>query len=395
VSFGGVELSTEQINDRVAFVGLDGEVTGPSGGLPLGPLGELLPLPGGARGPSEAISLPPDAGLAVVVEDGRSYVSLWYTVAEMARRSSGLGPPPAPLLAPRPSDTPDGVGAALLDAVATDDVEAALALVDPVEGAAVYDYSGLYLPTLGTPGTAPADEDFSFDDATVTAEVDGELARVTLALTGVDAALQLPPGLAGAGTGAVPSDVSIDIIAVEREDGWYLSPGRSVTDALLGFLAGLDDEDLEGLLASLLGLDLPFAGPSTELPTADSLEPAPVEAGPAEFVPIDAPEALALREKLPLDVPGVQTLGHFDDAFRRAGDLSVTRVYGLAIGFADATITETEAPDGEPIVERFGDDVVIVGQRGGLEITVSVFGLADADAETVASSLYQAIADRA
>jgi hypothetical protein len=376
LSFAGVELSTDQVSDRVAFVALEGEVAGPPGGLAPGPLLELLPLPDIVRGSSEAITLPPGAGLAVVAEDGQSYVSLWYTVAELSRREAGMGPPGAPVLERRPSTTPEEVGHALLDSVASEDLAAALALLDPVEAAAAYDYSGLYMDVVGASEGPSGDEGLSFDEATVTAEVDGDLARVTLALTGLDVALHLPPGLPGLGDGGLPSEVSVEIVAVERDDGWYLSPGRSATGLALDALAGLESHDIAGLIAALFGF-----GP-------------PVESGWAEFVPTDDPAALAMREKLPLDLPGVVTLGHFDDAFRRSGDLSVTRVYALQIGFADATIAETEAPDGEPVVERFGEDVIIVGQRGGMQITVSVFGLDDADTEAVATTLYHAIADR-
>ena len=393
VSFAGVELTTEPVSDRVAFVALQGEVTVPPGGLAPGPLLDLLPLPDVASGSLEPVILPPGTGLAVVAEDGESYVSLWYTVAELARREAGMEPPGAPVLSARPSETPEAVGEALLDAVAAADAEGALAILDPVEAAAVYDYSGIYLDTLGASEGAPGDEGLSFDGVTVTSHVDGGLARVTLELTGVDAALHLPPGLPASATGELPSDVTVEIVAVERDDGWYLSPSRSATGLALDVLTELEREDLVDLLASMFG----FGQPATEMPagSGEAAAPPPVDVGPAEFVPIDDPAALALREKLPLDLPAVVTLGHFDDALRRSGDLSVTRVYALEVGFADATITETDAPDGAAVVERFGEDVIVVGRQGGLQITVSVFGLDDADTEAVASTLYKTIAARA
>jgi hypothetical protein len=397
ISFAGVELSTEQVSDRVAFVGLEGEVAGSPGELLPVPLLDLVPLPGGASS-SGPTALPPGSGLAVVVEDGESYVSLWYTVAELARRGEGHGPPGPPLLAPQPSESPEEVGQALIDAVATADAEGALGLLDPVEAAAVYDYSSLFPDVLAASGgEATGDEGLSFDDATVTAEVDGGLAQVTLALTGFEVALQLPPGVPGLEAGELPSEVTVEVVAVEREDGWYLSPTRSVSGVALDVLAGLDGDDLGALLGPLLGplLGLDSPAPATEglsEPAQDA--PPSDEAGWAEFVPVDDPAVVALRQMLPLDVPTVDTLGHFDDAFRRSGDLTVTRVYGLAIGFADATVTETDEPDGEPVVERFGEDVVIVGRRGGLQITVSVFGLVDTDNEAIASTLYRTIADQ-
>ncbi len=84
--------------------------------------------------------------LGIVEEDGSWYVSLWYTVAELARADSGaalpeIGGGPVPVGA----STPAGAVQALVDEAASFDLAGVISMVDPEEFRALYDYSSLFL----------------------------------------------------------------------------------------------------------------------------------------------------------------------------------------------------------------------------------------------------------
>ncbi|NNE97014.1 MAG: hypothetical protein HKN24_13390 [Acidimicrobiales bacterium] len=84
--------------------------------------------------------------MAVVEEDGSWYVSVWYSVAEDARREAekafpGVGSGPAPVGAA----SPDAVLEDMLKAMADLDAEGVLTLLDPEEAGALYDYHSLYM----------------------------------------------------------------------------------------------------------------------------------------------------------------------------------------------------------------------------------------------------------
>ena len=88
---------------------------------------------------------------AVVEVDGSWYVSLWYTVAETARRDAdmafpGLGNGPVPVGA----ETPDAVMEDMVRRMVEFDGEGLMTLLDPQEAAALYDYSPLFLDDMRT-----------------------------------------------------------------------------------------------------------------------------------------------------------------------------------------------------------------------------------------------------
>lgn len=89
---------------------------------------------------------PGDDGIAVVRRDGRWYVSLAYSVAEVARRDSGLPlPDPSLALVPRGAATAEDAVESMLRAGIELDARRILELLPPDEAAVVHDYAPLFL----------------------------------------------------------------------------------------------------------------------------------------------------------------------------------------------------------------------------------------------------------
>lgn len=84
--------------------------------------------------------------LAIVEEDGSWYVSVMYTMAESVRQDSGdafpgLGNGPAPVGGETPGEAMRGMAEAAIDL----DMAGVISYLDPIEMAALYDYSPLFL----------------------------------------------------------------------------------------------------------------------------------------------------------------------------------------------------------------------------------------------------------
>ncbi|MEZ5378669.1 MAG: hypothetical protein R2733_19360 [Acidimicrobiales bacterium] len=97
--------------------------------------------------------------LAVVEDDGGWYVSLTYTMAESARRDAemlfpGLGNGPAPVGGATPGDAVKGLVQSAIDL----DLGGVIAHLDPVEMAALYDYSPLFLDDVDAGAQSFTDE---------------------------------------------------------------------------------------------------------------------------------------------------------------------------------------------------------------------------------------------
>ncbi len=97
--------------------------------------------------------------LAVIEDDGSWYVSLTYTIAESARNDSGkvfpgLGNGPTPVGGATPGDA---IKKMIEEAVALD-VGGMISYLDPVEMAALYDYSPLFLDDLEAGAQSFTDE---------------------------------------------------------------------------------------------------------------------------------------------------------------------------------------------------------------------------------------------
>jgi len=87
-----------------------------------------------------------DIGIVTVERGGRWYVSMWYSIAELARREAGK---PAPAFGDGPTpaggETPEETIETLAAAAADLDLGSVIAMLDPEEMAALYDYSTLFL----------------------------------------------------------------------------------------------------------------------------------------------------------------------------------------------------------------------------------------------------------
>lgn len=88
----------------------------------------------------------PAAMVATVQRDGRWFVSISYTVAELARRDAGLDAPSAPAVEAVGFDTPEAAVQGLYDRLLAGDLSGAVATAAPGEGDALRRYASLWLP---------------------------------------------------------------------------------------------------------------------------------------------------------------------------------------------------------------------------------------------------------
>ncbi len=141
----------EPVNDKISWVTIDSgtitTVTNPAE-LPVGDLvrDEVVNEPA----ETEVTNLAVDPiNFAVVEQDGRWYASFYYSIAEQARRDEGL---PAPNLAAAPTPvgaaSPEELVGDMVDQMSALNAEGVLALMDPEEFQAAYDYSSLYIPDI-------------------------------------------------------------------------------------------------------------------------------------------------------------------------------------------------------------------------------------------------------
>ena len=158
-----LKLATTDLGDGVTAVEVTGgTISGKSipKDIPLGdPLKKIIADNGGTVDFKESTfseDLSQDhLKLVTIKEDGGWHVSLAYSVAEAIRTSSandGGDPPPVPDFGhgvqPVGADSPDGAVHDLADAAVARDAAKAVALTDPQEMRALYDYAPLFLPKV-------------------------------------------------------------------------------------------------------------------------------------------------------------------------------------------------------------------------------------------------------
>jgi hypothetical protein len=291
-----LELTAAEVRDGVQAVriaGGTGAYTVDPSRLPLGPftlglIGE--PPEETTSGETDLRSEGPDEEVVVVRRGDRWYVSLGYSMAESARRESGvtwedLGPG----VEPEGADSPEDAVRALLTAATELDPRRAIELLPPGEMGALQDYAGLFLdgaefgarmargsasismPTL----ELEADTDGSRALVTITEiELDGEIDGSSFSYRdgcleasgpegealrvcgdeGPQALLEQYYGM-GFGEGFdVPEppafsflDKSVELgFVTTRVDGkWYVSPTRTLLDNLVAALRVVEPDDLE------------------------------------------------------------------------------------------------------------------------------------------------------
>ena len=324
---GGVDVElvltnvqVEQVADDIAVVDLSGTATG-SINAALLPYGDLV-LDRALDGeqPDEAATETTEFGgatgepvrLATVERDGRWYVSLWYTVAELARQDFGAtGTPPVDqAIVADGGDTPEQAMDQFLARVADLDLEGVIASLNPNEFEALQRYAPLFLgdaqqgldDAVAESGLQLAITDVTYDtkvdgdtatvgieslsvraetfgesiavdvaDGCVTFAVDGEEQEICPSGDAAPSADAPPASDAGAPTdsGASVADAAAGVgvpgltegLRLDRvDDQWYVSPVGSVLDSLVGALEGIERTDLENVLDGLEDGSLdPFA----------------------------------------------------------------------------------------------------------------------------------------
>jgi hypothetical protein len=310
LSFRDIELSSRTIGDGVSAVRITGGRVSYSvipAELELGGfLEDLVDLPTEPQTGSEPIvSDDPDDNepIIVILEDGRWHVSLYYSIAEGARAESGA---PVPKFGegvePRGEASPEKAAEALIRAGLALDVERAIALVDPKEGRALHDYAPLFIDdaeaaaseadfsgtlnsiefsskSLGDGRTAVSLEKFDFDVSiegeTASVTFDGECVNVEAPDLAEDEGRYCPddaplPAPIAEITTKLPST---GIVAVQRDGAWFVSPTRTLFEAIIGALEAIDREDLDELSeffaeASEETFEEEFVSPEAELEAA-------------------------------------------------------------------------------------------------------------------------------
>lgn len=282
LSVEGLELQTEQLGEDVAAVRAKAgtarlRVKGEE--LPIGPLlDDVVKDAGSISSPPPADLSNEDVMLVAVRRDGDWFVSLGYTVAELARRE---GEAPLPKfgrgVAPKGASSPQAAVRELAGAAAAFEVRRAIELAPPGEADALHDYAPLFLPAAERAVAALRDEGVRAEVPTLDLDVDstgdGE-ARVTIKRLGVNVmtgdgrfALEydgrcvkttgpdgeaLPEFCRDSNDEDLPFSGAafsyFQLTAVERDGAWFVSPTGSILDAMLGALQALEREELADVI---------------------------------------------------------------------------------------------------------------------------------------------------
>lgn len=174
-----LSLTSTSAGDDVAAVHVRGTlITTIFGGeLPLGPaVGGILPV-----GLAEIPSPPPtdvDLQLSTVRRDGRWYVSVGHTIAEVQRTENGWPvPDPNSMISPIGFSSPEAAAEALLERLSPLDSEGLIAMLNPGEAEAAHRYISNYRPIISE---WEANNEFTVDDIEYRIEVDGDFADIKI-----------------------------------------------------------------------------------------------------------------------------------------------------------------------------------------------------------------------
>jgi hypothetical protein len=289
-----LELAASEVREGVQAVRITGgssEYAFDPSELPLGPF--TLDLTGDppeetTTGSSDLRSEGPDDEVVVVRRGDRWYVSLGYTIAEAARRQSGLTwEDLGPGVEPEGADSPEDAVRELLSAATELDPRRAVSLLPPGEMGALQDYAGLYLDIVEA-GARMARGASSIEMPTLEldADTDGSTALVTIReieLTGSfeggsftyrDGCLEVaapgeddvrlcgddPESLLDEYSGMTGEDLDIPempafsfldktpdvgFVTTRVEGKWYVSPTRTLLDSVVAVLRVVEPSDLD------------------------------------------------------------------------------------------------------------------------------------------------------
>jgi hypothetical protein len=211
-----------------------------------------------------------DHPIVTIERAGQWYVSLGYTIAEIARRSAGAPLPSASGSVPAVgASSPTALVHALVAAGTDADIRGLVERTDPVEAAALHDYAPLFLSSV--PAPHPTGVTVSHLGLVTSPVAGGVLVRVTSFTATAPGGLRAT--LTPAGCVTVTKGTSshqfcqpsvsnlvagLGVVAVQRGGKWYLDPYRTPLDDVANVLKGLNLGALAHLfsgggLAGLMG----------------------------------------------------------------------------------------------------------------------------------------------
>jgi len=325
VEFENVELSSESIADHLAAVQIVGgtaRATTTPDELPIGPvLRDLMSEFGADEIEPSATTEDLAEGevtIATVKAGGRWYVSLFYSIAETARRAAGEPLPDFGSGVPAEgAESPEAAVEGLLHAAVDLDVRRLIALTPPDEMAALHDYAPLFLDDAeeDIAGLREGGFDLHVDGLELDTDVDADRARVAfkaVAFSGVVdgeavsfswdgecVRVEAPQmGVEEQCRGDEPSaddemlfpipaglgSLQFSLTAVQVDGAWYVSPTGSVLDLVVDVLRGLEREDVENIGDFFSGF-FPFFGTSSSESFSSVGGSIEVEPGDDELVP--------------------------------------------------------------------------------------------------------------
>lgn len=296
---GGIDLQidltrteTAEVADDIVSVGVVGAASAVVDNERL-PIGDLLvdeafdgerPT-GGADEETTIGSDDAPAPITTVERDGRWYVSLMYSIAEIARARADAGPVPAAdqAVAAQGASSPQAAMDQFLDRAVALDLEGIIGALNPNEAEALQRYAPLFLPDANAAVDEMLNEtglELTIEDVKYDVEIDGDHAMLLptsftmrAAAEGDEVSMTYADGcvtmvVAGEEHRACEGDAEDQLddfgfggwsdlatgsgMRLDRVDGeWYVSPLGTAFDLLLGALEGVERADLEELIQGL------------------------------------------------------------------------------------------------------------------------------------------------
>lgn len=390
LEFEDLTFETEELGDGISSVRLSGGTAISSvkpGELPIGDeLREVIEDVTGEPVEIEAVdeerdTIEPGEGdfeMVAIEEDGTWRISLFYSIAEAARKSAGLDAPDFGAgIEAAGADSPEAAVEALLRAAAEEqDLAAVIALLPPDEMAALQDYAPLFLGEAQAGlDEAAADFDAEITDIELETTEDGDTASVVVAGFAVDATVdgddmsvsfdgdclsyEGPDGeseeqctddltdLGPLGGILDLENAAVAGISTVQVDGeWYVSPTRTVLDSVVGLLESLEDDAISKLpllIEGFFGMSEDFFEESAFSEVGEAIDDLPEELE----VDADDPdlEEPVTETTLALEAPSIDVMtrmlvdvqGYTDE------EASCTATQVFAAGFTDEQLSLLQA----------------------------------------------------
>ncbi|MCU1360832.1 MAG: hypothetical protein JWN99_2121 [Ilumatobacteraceae bacterium] len=276
VSVVDLSLQTQQLADDLAIVSATSGTMTTHFDPTTFPFGRSLLDAVGAQSPSTtSADLGPDgvdARVATIERDGRWYVSISYTVAELARSAAHDSFPTDAPPASEGFDSADAAATAFFDRLAALDFEGMVATAAPGEGDALARYASLWLPTATDWGNRAHTSGYDLHVSGLTYATTGDGDRRTLQPTAF-----VIEGTVPASTGVTLDPTLPTAISLDSGQGWVMIPaGRSLPATIDGLtvVSGPDTNDYNFSTADVQGkvAQVPFASGDPDAPQALRVE---------------------------------------------------------------------------------------------------------------------------